>query len=64
MKTGQVVRLKTGGSLMAVVEIEDPGTGRQVADCVWFEDKAFVRGKFSAEALEPLPNPTIAGKAA
>jgi uncharacterized protein YodC (DUF2158 family) len=68
MKTGQVVRLKTGGPLMAVVEIQPQtsasSSNEQIVDCVWFEGKAFVRGKFALNALECLATPVTAGAAA
>ena len=58
MKSGQIVRLKSGGPLMAVVELKEPQNPvcetEQVADCVWFEGHAFVRGKFPANSLEAL----------
>ncbi len=64
MQTGQVVRLKTGGPLMAVVEIQKQtdvsGLPEQLVDCVWFEGKAFVRGKFGIDNLECLASPAIA----
>jgi uncharacterized protein YodC (DUF2158 family) len=66
MKTGQVVRLKTGGPLMAIVEVQPPvgvaaAIEERLVDCVWFEGKAFVRGKFTADALECLAAPSAAG---
>jgi uncharacterized protein YodC (DUF2158 family) len=68
MKTGQVVKLKNGGPLMAVVDIEGltvcPDSGKQLVDCVWFEGKAFVRGKFSACSLQAVSSPAMAGQAA
>jgi len=43
---------------MAVVELKEPQNPvcetEQVADCVWFEGHAFVRGKFPANSLEAL----------
>jgi uncharacterized protein YodC (DUF2158 family) len=64
MKTGQVVRLKSGGPLMAVVEIQKQtgatGEPEQLVDCVWFEGKAFVRGKFGIDNLECLATPAMA----
>jgi uncharacterized protein YodC (DUF2158 family) len=68
MKSGQVVRLKSGGPLMAVVEIQSQPApaagGGPLVDCVWFEGKAFVRGKFAADALECLVTPARAATAA
>jgi len=68
MKSGQVVRQKNGGPLMAIVEVQRPSPaspgGEEVVDCVWFEGKSFVRGKFSAGSLETLQAPVMVGKAA
>ena len=68
MKTGQVVRLKTGGPLMEVVEIQSlpapTSDSEPIVDCVWFEGKAFVRGKFAADALECLVTPALAAATA
>jgi uncharacterized protein YodC (DUF2158 family) len=65
MKTGQVVRLKKSGILMAVVEVQPPTgiatSGERLVDYVWFEGKAFVRGKFTADALECVSTPATAG---
>jgi len=65
MKTGQVVRLKTGGPLMAVVEVQPQtdasGENEQLVDCVWLSGKAFARGKFRADDLECLVSPAMAG---
>lgn len=48
---------------MAVVEIQTEtcasGERAEVADCVFFEGKAFVRGKFAADALEPMTTPAL-----
>jgi uncharacterized protein YodC (DUF2158 family) len=53
---------------MAVVDIEGltvcPDSGEQLVDCVWFEGKAFVRGKFSACTLQAVSSPAMAGQAA
>jgi hypothetical protein len=53
---------------MAIVEVQVPSvvppTGDQVVDCVWFEGKTFVRGKFSSASLEELSSPVAVGKAA
>jgi hypothetical protein len=68
MRTGQVVRLKTSGILMAVAQIEEPPIpadhGEQVVDCVYNEGKGFVHGKFSSDSLEEVTCPHKTGAAA
>jgi len=53
---------------MAVVEVQvpsfAPANGDQVVDCVWFEGKTFVRGKFPSGSLEAMCCPVAAAQAA
>jgi uncharacterized protein YodC (DUF2158 family) len=47
MKAGDVVRLKSGGPLMTVVEIEEG-----YAFCQWFNDKKLESASLSTKILE------------
>jgi uncharacterized protein YodC (DUF2158 family) len=69
MKTGQIVTLKSGGPLMAVAEILRPSTTteakeapEEVVDCVWYQGREFVHGKFPANSLECVPVPAFTAK--
>ncbi len=55
-KVGDVVRLKSGGPLMTVSEIEEDGKYW----CVWFSDKERKGDTFTGQALKPFEKGKIA----
>jgi uncharacterized protein YodC (DUF2158 family) len=55
LKTGTVVRLKSGGPDMTVVEEEHifaKGTGR--VRCQWFEETKLMQGTFPEDSLKTV----------
>lgn len=60
IKTGSVVRLKSGGPWMAVRRLEKlfghVGSGEDVAMCQWFEGPRLQERAFAITVLEARPN--------
>jgi uncharacterized protein YodC (DUF2158 family) len=55
LKTGDVVRLKSGGPKMTIDSIDDYGSGNSSnirAMCIWFDGGERKEGNFPPEALE------------
>jgi uncharacterized protein YodC (DUF2158 family) len=52
IKTGDTVRLKSGGPAMAVQLVADD---RSMAYCTWFEGVTLKTGAFSLKSLQPVP---------
>lgn len=59
MKSGELVRLKSGGPIMAVVSVAGPVIGsensEQLVECVWIFGTEFRVGIFPEYSLEPVP---------
>lgn len=56
MKTGDVVRLRSGGPLMTVDErLIEPAQEAGEVRCIWFEGDEVKRGTFPAAALIEVP---------
>jgi uncharacterized protein YodC (DUF2158 family) len=51
MKTGDTVRLKSGGPLMTIDSVEQIN-GRTVAHCIWFDKGIEKRGSYPEAALD------------
>lgn len=47
LKVGDVVRLKSGGSLMTVSEVNDAG----MAECTWFDKDGMVKKHYFLQAI-------------
>ncbi len=50
MKTGDVVKLKSGGPLMTINNMSKGGLTTH-AQCVWFKGSTLLRGEFNANLL-------------
>ena len=51
-KSGDVVRLKSGGPKMTVMDIDGHGNHLDVVTCTWFVDGEYKPGKFRMCMLE------------
>ena len=58
IKTGDVVRLKSGGPPMTAGEMTAGGIYQDRVECLWFESSILMRGGFPVDALEPC---TVSG---
>jgi uncharacterized protein YodC (DUF2158 family) len=51
-EVGQVVKVKSGGPEMTIQQIDDYGSGRPQASCVWFDGKKRESYVFELDTLE------------
>lgn len=55
-KVGDIVRLKSGGPKMVVVQLPEMWVGERYLTCSWFVESKNERAEFPAKALE-RPDP-------